>query len=91
MPFVKGQSGNPGGRLSLPDELKADLRKEGRKVFDFWVKSYQDDTLRWDYRDRAGRNIVEYAYGKPRESVDVDHSGKIEGIQITIIDPKNES
>lgn len=89
--FEKGKSGNPGGRPSLPAELKAQLTGECAGVIKFWIDTYKDTSIRMDYRDRAACNIMHYAYGKPKESVDIDHSGKIEGIQITIIDPKNES
>lgn len=70
--FQKGQSGNPSGRPALPKELKERLSSETPHVLDFWIDSYRNPELKWDFRNKAAENIVAYAYGKPKELVDMD-------------------
>lgn len=89
--FVKGQSGNPSGRPTIPEELKNKLKGEYGGVIDFWIRSYKDESLRWDYRDKAATNIANYAYGKPKEIIDVDLQGRVENVTIEIVKKLNES
>jgi hypothetical protein len=74
--FKPGQSGNPGGRTPIPKELKEKLSAEAPRVLDFWINAYQDESLNWNYRNKAAENIVAYAYGKPKEILDVDISSR---------------
>jgi hypothetical protein len=85
MPFVKGQSGNLSGRPTIPEELKTKLKDGFTEVIQFWFDTLRNDTERWDYRNKAAENIANYGYGKPKESVDLDVSGRIEGITIEIV------
>jgi hypothetical protein len=84
--FPKGASGNPGGRPSIPDELKAKLKDGYAEAVDFWINTLRDDEMNWDYRNKAATNIAAYAYGKPKEIIDMDISGKLEGITVAIVD-----
>ncbi len=83
--FKPGQSGNPGGRPAMPKELKEKLSAEAPGVLEFWIRSYQDENLNWHYRNKAAENLVAYAYGKPKEFIDMDVSGRVEGIKVEIV------
>ena len=84
--FVKGQSGNPHGRPVIPEELKSKLKDGFTEVIQFWFDTLRNNTERWDYRNKAAENIANYGYGKPKETVDLDVSGRIDGITIEIVD-----
>lgn len=83
--FKPGQSGNPGGRPAMPKELKEKLSAEAPGVLEFWIRSYQDESLNWHHRNKAAENLVAYAYGKPKELIDMDVSGRVEGIKVEIV------
>jgi hypothetical protein len=83
--FQKGVSGNPGGRPTIPEELKTKLRAGFEDAVAFWFNTLADEDANWDYRNRAAVNIANYAYGKPKEIIDVEHSGRIEGFTINIV------
>jgi len=83
--FKPGQSGNPGGRTPIPKELKEKLSEEAPRVLDFWINAYQDESLNWNYRNKAAENIVAYAYGKPKEILDMNIEGRLEGVKIEIV------
>jgi hypothetical protein len=86
--FQKGQSGNPGGRPAMPDELKTKIRNAVPEVVDFWINTLHNDEELFINRNKAAENLMAYGYGKPKELIDVDISGQIERIDINIIDPK---
>lgn len=69
----------------MPKELKEKLSAEAPGVLDFWIKSYQDSGLKWDFRNKAAENIVAYAYGKPKEIIGFDQDEGISGIKIEIV------
>jgi hypothetical protein len=71
--FQKGQVNNPHGRPVIPEELKAKLKDGFTEVIQFWFDTLRNDTERWDYRNKAAENIANYGYGKPKESVEVEH------------------
>jgi hypothetical protein len=83
--FVKGQSGNISGRPSLPEELKTKLRENCPGVLDFWIATYENENESFSNRNKAAENIWNYAYGKPKELIDIDMNGKIEGLTIEIV------
>ena len=83
--FQKGQVNNPHGRPVIPEELKAKLKDGFTEVIQFWFDTLRNNTERWDYRNKAAENIANYGYGKPREAIDLDVSGKIDGITIEIV------
>jgi hypothetical protein len=84
--FQKGQVNNPHGRPVIPEELKAKLKDGFTEVIQFWFDTLRNDTERWDYRNKAAENIANYGYGKPRESIDIDHSGSIDSIKVIFTD-----
>lgn len=89
--WQKGQSGNPSGRPQIPDELKAKLKDGFEEVVSFWFETLRNEEVKWDYRNRAAENIANYGIGKPREAIDMDISGKLEGFTIEITKKIDES
>jgi hypothetical protein len=89
MPFKPGQSGNPAGRPSMPEELKVKIRAEVPKVVDFWIATYGNEAESFQNRNKAAENLVAYAYGKPKEIIDMDINGGIQNINLRIIKPDN--
>lgn len=69
-PFKKGQSGNPGGR---PKVSKA-FREECQKFMQTEGWGYLFEMARTEGRDQkpAIELVASYAYGKPRQGVDLD-------------------
>jgi hypothetical protein len=61
--FVKGVSGNPGGRTPLPEELKLAARGMSVKALNVLQDALNDEDPR--VRIVAANSILERAYGKP--------------------------
>ena len=67
--WSKGQSGNPGGRPKLPDEVKAGLRDLAGDAIAVLREALQDEDPR--VRVAAAGQILDRAYGKPASVADV--------------------
>lgn len=69
MPFVKGQSGNPGGRA----KVEAAFKDRARKVADEIVIQYWEDEVKTNGPNamKASELLSAYAYGKPTQAVEV--------------------
>lgn len=80
MAFVKGKSGNPGGRPKLAEEFKERCRKlVDSHVIDFWEEEVK---TRGANAAKASELLAAYAYGKPTQAVEV--AGKDGGpIEVT--------
>jgi hypothetical protein len=83
--FKPGQSGNPGGRPAMPDELKSKIRNAVPEVINFWINTLNNDEELFINRNKAAENLMAYGYGKPKEIIDLDISGKIDGMTIEIV------
>lgn len=73
------------GRPSLPEELKTKLRAECPGVLDFWIDMYRNEEESFANRNKAAENIWNYAYGKPKELIDIDMNGRLEGLTVEIV------
>ena len=76
-PFVKGQSGNPGGR----PKVAAEFRERAQHImdqegFDILVNMARAKTPESEDRRYALTKLIEYAYGKPQQHVDVTSQGE---------------
>lgn len=70
-PFQKGQSGNPGGRQKLPYDLKVRCRDLTPEMVDVWAKVARDEAAPAKARVDAASAIVERAYGRAPQTLDV--------------------
>lgn len=71
--FAKGQSGNPGGRPKLPEEIKEIARASSGDAFKRVVElmdSADDERVQL----AAAKEVLDRAFGKPAQAMEV--SGK---------------
>jgi hypothetical protein len=68
--FKRGQSGNPGGRKPIPEELKNRLRSLSEKAVDALEQALdsKDDRV----RIQAATVLLDRAYGKPPQQHEVN-------------------
>lgn len=83
--FQKGQTGNPHGRPVIPEELKTKLKDGFTEAVQFWFDTLRDKNAKFEYRNKSAENISNYGYGKPREAIDLDVSGKVDMMTIEIV------
>lgn len=69
MPFVKGQSGNPGGRPKENAEVVALARQHGPEAVNKLVELMRGDDPR--VASAAATAILDRGFGKPAQSVTV--------------------
>lgn len=78
MPFQKGRSGNPGGRPKIAAEFreraKARIDATG---FDILVRMMESGLPESEDRRFALTKLLEYAYGKPQQHVDLTTNGPL--------------
>ncbi len=87
MPFKPGQSGNKSGRPTIVKEIKVLALKHSARAFQRIVELSESDDPK--VAIVASKEILDRAYGKPAQAVEV--TGK-EGGAIAVIyeyDPKN--
>jgi chaperonin GroEL (HSP60 family) len=70
-PFVKGQSGNPNGRPKMPKDLKEAFKAASPKALEILKKILADPAAKDSDRLRAAEIILDRAYGKPAQAVDI--------------------
>ena len=71
MPFKKGQSGNPGGRIGVPKEVRALARTHTEDAINrlvFWMKSEDPRAS-----VAASNSLLDRGYGKPVAPIEMDH------------------
>lgn len=69
MPFKKGQSGNPGGRPKMPEDLKRAMQGLAEDAIKVLQEAMQSDDLR--ARILAAAHVLDRGYGKPTQAVDL--------------------
>lgn len=76
--FKKGQSGNPKGRVAGTVNARKELEKLAGKYkispFEFWFKTLNNSKATMKIRLASSKLIVQYMYGKPKETVDMNHT-----------------
>lgn len=75
--FVKGQSGNVSGRPSIPEHLKTTLKEGFEESVTFWFETLRNPEAKWEWRDKSAQMIANYAYGKPKELIDIDMNANV--------------
>ena len=69
MPFIKGQSGNPGGRPKECGEIRELARQHGPAAIQKLVEHLEGDDSRLS--QAAAIALLDRAYGKPSQSLDL--------------------
>ena len=78
--FAPGISGNPGGRPKLPAEMKEIFQAKGPEAAEILVKHLHASDPRVSVA--AAREILDRAYGKPVQSINVDREERIKLIAV---------
>ena len=68
--FTKGNSG--GGRPAMPDDLKKSFKEASPKALETLKRVLDDPGAKDSDKIRAAEIILDRAYGKPTQSVDLD-------------------
>lgn len=68
-PFQPGQSGNPGGRPKMPDDLKNALRLRADDALAVLVEVMADPAAPHAARVAAANAILDRGYGKPTQDI----------------------
>lgn len=71
-PFLPGQSGNPSGRPKIPEEVKEAFRAATGDACRVLCEIVNDFSAKDSDRIRAAEVILDRAWGKPVQAVDVD-------------------
>ncbi len=72
MAFQKGKSGNPGGRPAVPPELREAARVKTVEALEVLAAVMRDDKAAPAARVSAATAILDRAWGKPAQSLQVD-------------------
>ena len=77
-PFKPGQSGNPGGRPKISDDVREMLKAATPKAVRLLVSVMDDDGQKTALRMDAAKTIIERVYGKPLQPIDSTISGGLD-------------
>lgn len=70
--FKPGQSGNPSGRPKIPDDVKQMFREATPRACEVLCQIINDEGARDSDRIKAAEVIMDRAWGKAVQAVDVD-------------------
>ena len=70
-PFKPGNSGNPGGRPKIPEEVKTMARAASPKAMRALIAILDDENSRPPDIIRAAEAIINRAYGTPQQSIEL--------------------
>jgi hypothetical protein len=73
--FQKGQSGNPGGRMKMPGEIKDALKEHTPKAIETLVSIMNNARAPANARIAAANSMLDRAWGKPVQSVNASVNG----------------
>ncbi|WP_378955677.1 DUF5681 domain-containing protein [Pelosinus sp. sgz500959] len=76
--FQKGQSGNPGGRPAKKAELAVSCREMTPDILQTIQGIIANNEAKDADRISASRLVLEYGFGRPSQTVEVDVSTKVE-------------
>jgi hypothetical protein len=80
--FVKGQSGNPGGRPRLTPEVSRALemaRENTAKAIQVFIDVIESDVHSVEERMKAAAALLDRGIGKPTQQTDVNLDANIDG------------
>lgn len=70
-PWQPGQSGNPGGRPKVPEELLARMKQVCPQVVEFHIAAMNNPRAKLADRQRSSVFLWENVYGKPPQDVNL--------------------
>lgn len=78
--FVAGQSGNPGGRPKIPEDVKMAFRALVPEAVEILGAIMRNPKEKTPYRIEAIKTILDRAYGKPVQAQDIslDMAGSVD-------------
>ena len=81
-PFAPGQSGNPGGRPRLPDDVKQLARGYTREALQTLAGVMRNDEAPAAARVTAASHSLDRAWGKPAQHLTVDPVGDLSDAEL---------
>jgi hypothetical protein len=81
MPFKKGQSGNPGGRIGIPAEVRELARSHTAAAINRLVHWMNSNDARASVA--ACNSLLDRGYGKPVQAMEVSAPDEFEGMTET--------
>jgi len=76
--FKPGQSGNPGGRKKVPEDVKKLLEAAAPGAIKYMIETLQDEEVNKSVRLECAKTLLDRAYGKAQQAVDLDSNSIIE-------------
>jgi hypothetical protein len=83
-PFVKGQSGNPGGRPKIIGHVRELARKHTKGALNTLVTIAEDVTAPQSARVSAATALLDRGWGKPSQPLDGDGEGGPIGLSVAV-------
>ncbi len=94
MPFVKGQSGNPGGRPNVVGEVQQLARQHTTAALQTLVSVMSDEEAPAAARVAAANAVLDRGYGRPPQAMTVSKSNDLADFSdaelVAIINAANE-
>lgn len=81
-PFAPGQSGNPGGRPRIPDDVKQLARGYSAEAIETLASVMRNDDAPAAARVTAASTILDRAWGKPAQHLTVDPVGDLSDAEL---------
>ena len=83
--WVKGQSGNPGGRVGVPAEIRERLKAAAPEAIDLLISIATNEEKPDNLRMDCAKYLLDRAFGKPSQALSVDAAvgATVQTVQLT--------